>query len=158
MPTTGVLVVEAMCRGPLSPPMNSALRAIKRAQLREIDVAEFEHLVALALAPARAARRGDSIGGRPIRGPRAEDDAPAIVTERASAADERRERRLGPAPKRIAGAHVNDDDLMPCLHARRAQPRGNRASATASSAISAGWRDGSAAVPGQPASAVSSSH
>ena len=64
MPTIGVLVVDAMCSGPLSPPMKSALRSIKRAQLREIDVAELEHLAASRLAPARAARRGDAIGGQ----------------------------------------------------------------------------------------------
>ena len=67
---------------------------------------------------------GDAIGGRPIRRARAEDDAPAIVTGGESG-HERRERRLGPAPERIARAHVDDGYLVPMIHARGAQPLGD---------------------------------
>ena len=125
MPTTGVLVVEAMCRGPLSPPMKRALRSINA---RNSTRSTSPNSSTWSPRPGPNSRRA----ARPIRsaaarseGPELEDDAPAFVIER-QRADERGEGRLGPSPKRVAGAHVNHDDLMPCsapAARRRGKPR-----------------------------------
>ena len=86
-------------------------------QLGEVDVAKVEHLARARRAERLPRGGGDAIGGRPIRRPRAEDDAPAIVTGGESG-HERRERRLRPAPERVARADVDDGDVVPIIDAR----------------------------------------
>ena len=101
---------------------------------------------------------GDAIGRRPIRRARAEDDAPAIVTGGESG-HERRERRLGPAPERVARAHVDDRHLVPMIHARGAQPLGDaRIGNLVERHLGRVPRRDPAGRPGHPASADSSAH
>ena len=114
-PTMGTSDVEATCSGPLSPPMNKAARSIK-ARSSASDMPSPSTMRPPARPAARSRRRQHARRGLAIGRPAREHD-PAIGARRDQVARERGERRLGPAPKRIARAHVNDHDPRVVRHA-----------------------------------------
>ena len=99
-----------MCSGPVSPPTNSRLRPISaRSSARSNSPKSSTRAPRVAASSARGGR--DAIGGGAIRRPRAEHDPP-LGDSRRPARQRLDERRLRPAPERIAGADVHHDQLV----------------------------------------------
>ena len=147
-----------MCSGPVSPPTNSRLRADERPQLREAELSELDD-------PIRRRPRVRGRAAAAMRSAASRSDGPELrMMRRVGDAgrqpdDEPRERRLGPAPERIARAHVRDDAAHAPAGCRpQRSRRAMAASAAASGAISTGLAVGSGVAPGQPSIASSRSH
>ncbi len=107
--TIGVAVVAATCAGPLSPPRNRLARAIRPRS------SPSPRSQATAMAPASTPRPSASaphlLGPRRLRRTGREDDTTIRLSGREPGRDVG-ERRFRPPPELVAGADVDDDELV----------------------------------------------
>jgi hypothetical protein len=120
MPTTGVAVAAAMCIGPVSPPTKAG-SGDQRSELLQIEFSEIDDPPGVAAELFPRDRR-DPSRRLAVRRAGAEHQPPPRVG-RGDPRRRLREERFRPAPERVPGADVHDDQLVIGADAGRDEPR-----------------------------------